>query len=174
MHVQKCHNFSQFWCRACTPILALSWIIGILIGVYSGISAGPFVLSLMRMAGDAHMSIVGLLVCMSLPFLISAFLLSLRIPWFVPVVAFFKACSYGFCALAIVRAFGSAGFLVKFLFLFSDTLTLPVLYWFWLRQLSCSCGSLKKDLVTALGIVAVIVLLDHLLISPFLVNIIEF
>lgn len=174
MNVRICRNLPQWWCRACTPVLALSWSLGLFAGVFFGIQAGPSVLSLMRAASVSRVSIVGLLICNVLPFLISAFAVSLQRSLLLPVIAFLKAFSFGFCAMAIVRAFGTAGWLVGGLLLFSDCLSLPALCWFWLRQADGRCVQLKKDLITGLLVTAIAGILDCCLIAPFLVHIIEF
>ena len=49
---------------------------------------------------------------------------------------FFKAFSLGYCISGVCILYGSAGWLVRLLLLFSSTVSAPVLYWFWLRHIS--------------------------------------
>jgi len=80
------------------------------------------------------MSIVGALCLAILPFLLSIFGLCFSDPLLLGL-CFFRALLYGFVSVAVVRQFGSAGWLFHSLVMFRSCMTLPVLYFFWLRNL---------------------------------------
>ena len=158
------------WRKFCKLFLALSWHFGLLCGVLITDKCDPDLLSLMRSAVLSRVSIVGLLAVTFLPFLLSAFAVIFSSPWLMIPISFLKAFSFGYCASAVSTSFGSAGWLVRWLLLFSACCSVPVLYWFWLRHISGSQKSLWMDLVLCAVIVLLIGCLDYRVISPFLVK----
>ena len=143
--------------------LHLVWVTGLLCGgLFTLLADIPA--SLMRMPG--HLSIVGLLLIPLFPFLISASAVYLSCPRLIHVVCFFKAFCFCACAVMIRAACGSAGWLVQALLLFTDGLTTPVLYWFWLRCLEGSDA--VRSAMGCLGLFAVTAAVDLKWIAPFL------
>ena len=161
-------------CRLAEPLLAFSFFAGLLMGVTLFLGVNAAQLSLMRGSGNGSVSIVLLFVTNCLPFLISAYAVYLSKAWLLFPVAFLRGCLFAFAAMGTGSCFGSAGWLFRPLFLFSDTLSLPVLYLFWLRHIS---GDHKFDfgeIVLYLAIVLLTGSIDYCLISPFLAPIISF
>lgn len=66
-----------------------------------------------------------------------------------------------------MSAYGSAGWLVRWLLMFSDILTLPLLCLFWLRAFSHE-RSQSLCFAAAVGVIAVFIgSLDYTVVSPF-------
>ena len=143
--------------------LHLFWIMGLLCGGLLALFADNPA-SLMRM--PRHLSIVGLLLIPLFPFLISAFAVYLSRPRLIYAVCFLKAFCFCACAVMIRTACGSAGWLMQALLLFTDGLTTPVLYWFWLRCLDGS-DAVRSAWVCA-GLFAMTAAVDWEWIAPFL------
>ena len=118
-----------------TIILAIFWCFGILCGLFCFWFSGVRLLPLMRSSVYSPVSIVAFLLSAFLPFLISAFLAFAYLPGLVYGVCFCKAFLHAFVSLGLLISFQASGWLMRFFLLFGD-LTLPVLYWFWLRLLS--------------------------------------
>ena len=112
--------------RSCNFFLIFLWCIGFACGANLARRTGNFV-SLMRACCESRVSIVGLVTVPFLPFLFSAVAVYLSSLPLLYLTAFFKTFSFGFCIFAVTRSFGSAGWLIRFLLLFTDICTLPVL-----------------------------------------------
>ena len=163
-------KLSSRWEKHSGIILASFWCAGLLLGILAAASAGQDFATKMRSAASQPVSTVPFLVYA--PFLLSAIAIHLRQPWFILPCCFIKAFIFGFCAFAVTLAFGQSGWLVRFLFMFSDSMSVPVMYFYWLR---CINGNLAKGfwfsgcctvMLVAIG------LLDYCWIAPFLADLI--
>ena len=153
--------------------LLLSWILGCALGVLTGMNAGDTYVSLMRGAVRYPVSIVGLVISVYLPFLLSAFAVYLGKPGLLYIVCFLKSWAFTLAAYGTVVAFGYAGWLVQFLLQFSDILLLWLLYWFCLRHISKTEASAKRDFGICTAAIAAVCGIDYCVISPFLVGLIQ-
>lgn len=154
--------------------LAGTFLLGILAGLLLFLSEEDSPISLMYRAPNAPGSIVRLLSISILPFLISAAVVSLGRPRLLLPICFVKAFLFAFSYCAVLRAYGSAGWLVQSLLLFGDEAVLPVLYWFWLRHPPGGrSASLGEVLVILCGIL-LIGSVNKSIISPLLAGLIEF
>lgn len=117
-------------------ILAGSWISGLLCGVFCYSVSSPEIIALMHRTPSCSVSIVGLLNAALIPFLLSAFFLAYSLPWIVTVICFWKAFLFSFVSAGFLTCFGSGGWLLRYILLFSDCTALPLLYWYWFRGVS--------------------------------------
>lgn len=153
-------------------LFAFLWFAGLLLGLRAAHLPGSAYTSLMLAAFESRVSIVGLAAVLLLPFLFSAFAVFISQPWLLLPIAFGKAVAFGCCVGGISVAFGSAGWLARWLLMFSDCCMLPVLCWFWLRCLSG--GKMPaKDLAVCVTAAVVIGSLDYGIVSPFLAKLID-
>ena len=131
--------------------LAFCWCGGLICGILAYSTAGVSFAPMMRGAAFGAVSIAGLLGITTLPFLISAFAVSFSMAWLLFPVCFCKAFAFSFVSMGVLQAFGSAGWLVRLLLLFSDCTGMPLLYGFWLRHLpGChSAGAWEKAFLFA-------------------------
>lgn len=147
--------------------LAVTWFFGLLFGIYNAMHASDSLLRMMRGVFLSAVSIQGLLSVVLLPFLLSAFAVYIRQYWLMIPIIFTKALTFAFCACCIDRIFGSAGWLIRSLVIFSDGCMIPVLIWFWLRQ--SDHKPLQLNTLTAYALFAVSIgILDYCLVSPYL------
>lgn len=121
--------------RRGTILLAICWFSGILFGLYCFWFSGADLIPLMRSTVISPVSIVGFLLSSVLPFLISAFLAFAYLPGLTYGICFCSAFLHAFVSLGLLVSFQAGGWLVR-CFLLLGNLSLPVLYWFWLRSLS--------------------------------------
>ena len=159
--------------RGITLILASFFFLGQLLGVWFSGSASELLFSTMRMLPGSHASIIGLLSAAVLPFLFSACAVYLRQPLILIPIAFWKAFLFSYIGFGLFRAWGSAGWLLLGLTMFSSLSSMPVLCWYWLRHIG---GRPFEPGVCCLilGGLVVIGIIDYCLIVPFLANIITF
>ena len=151
-----------------TIILAFCWCAGLLTGCYFANCAGNIHYSMMRRATSCSVSIAGLVVVL-LPFLFSAFAVYWNRPSLMYIVCFLKAWSFTLAAYGILNAFGSAGWLVRFLVQFSDILLLCPLCWFFLRHIRGNSAQWKRDLWICSAAAAAVCSIDYCVVSRFLV-----
>lgn len=128
---------------------------------------------MMRAAACACVSITGLLAAIILPFLLSALAVYLQSLRLLPLIAFGKAFLVSFLGLSLLEAFGSAGQLVRWLLMFSDCCSLPLLFWYWLRHIS-GPGRLTWSGTALVLLVALLIGgFDYCVVSPFLAAVIS-
>lgn len=151
-------------------LFSLVWLCGIFGGINVALTNSDFYISLMRSVITKPVSIVGLLVSVFLPLLLSFLLfVSCKSAWF-SLVCFYKAVSYGFSGMLLSIMFGSAGWLSRMLFLFSDTVGIVLLFWFWVRRVIFSNEKLMVDTYTYLCIAMITAGFDRLFISPLIMG----
>lgn len=149
-------------------LLAVFWIAGMLTGLHISNTVNAFDNSLMRAAVLSGVSMVGLLAVVLFPLILSAIAVYFSVPLFFFLLSFGKAFGFAFCSFRILTAFGSAGWLVRWLLLFSDTCMSVVLLWFWIRNINGIGASSKKDLAVCAAFALLIGCFDYFVVSPFL------
>ena len=165
-------NLSFLRCKPTRRVLASFWAAGLLLGALAAISADDLLASTMRTAVSGGMSISGLLSALLLPLLFSAFAVYVSKPLLLPVV-FLKAFLFAYTGAGILAAFGSAGWLIACLLMFSDALMLPLLWCFWLRSVSQPRRELLRSGAFCLAGAALIGCFDYCLVAPFLASLIN-
>ena len=126
-------NFSLYFKQRSYLIISLiiSWCLGILFGYFF---YEPSFLSMMRCAVMLPVSIVGLLSCLYFPLLFSLLSVTMNRPIIIMIVCFLKAASLGFSITILGELFATSTWLIRFLFLFSDSCFCVVLLVLWLRR----------------------------------------
>ena len=160
--------FRWLICRQGYLLLALSCCCGAACGIFVARGSEESVLSLMRMAVVSHVSIVGLAVSALLPFLFAALAAYVGQPVLLYILGFLRMFGFTFLGCCIQLAFGSAGWLLRCLFQFTDGCALVLLCWFSLRRIAVPAGFPIRDLAVCAVICVAASALDHLMISPFL------
>lgn len=166
-------DLSAWRCKKPIFVLACAYFIGLFSGVLISMSASDALVSTMRAAVFGRVSIFGLLSTILLPLLFSAFAVYISRPVLLIPIAFFKAFLFSFLGMGILAAFGSAGWLVRCLLMFSDILTMPLLWWYWIRS-SSNQGTCQRSSLVCAAAVCLIGSLDYCVISPFLANLISY
>ena len=151
---QTPYHFSQLWevsfsmavfVLPCIPIhkrklsrlfLAFCWVSGILAGVWVSCLTGDILLSLMRRALMAPVSISGLLTAATFPFLISALAVFLSCPSWLFLFSFLDGLLYGLSFFALYSCFASTGWLLRSLLCFSALVSAVLTFWYRLRYIS--------------------------------------
>lgn len=154
-------------------VLAFTLISGYALGSFFATGVSDSAVSLMRTAIVCRVSIVCLLPVILLPFLFTAFAVSIHRLWLFIPLAFCRAAAFGYLASIILCAFGSSGWLIFSLFLFSDFISMPLLCWFWIRSLNCFGRNTFGNLTIISAVLSGIVFLDCQFVSPFLVTLLS-
>lgn len=157
----------RFLCRNRIWLLAISWILSFLSGMFFSSLTDPLFSSLMCRAVFVSVSIVGLVGVLFFPLFISAVAVYFRSTVLIYLICSFRGFCFGCCLYSALAAFGAGGWLMIWLLLFSAFAFQIVLFWFWLRYLSGTI-CFKKDLCICTGIAVMIGILDYFCVSPFL------
>ncbi len=160
-----CMNLGNNRSFLCRLLLLTGWTLGVLLGCLAA-KYIPGKDSWMHMLIQSRMSIVGGLAVIFLPLSISAFLVYSKNVVFLIPLAIIKAVMFSFASGCMIRAFGSAGWLMRLLFLFSDSFTTLFCLCFWIRCFRSNFAKVRGIVNTVFCCIA-IALLDILVISPF-------
>ncbi len=158
--------------KAIRRYLAFSFFLGLVCGSLAYLSAGESIIPLMRGVPYAPVSIVGALCVSVFPILFSAYAVFLSNYGLLLPLCFAKAFLFSFVSLGISQAFASAGWLMRILLLFSDWTSFPILYWYWLRNLSPDSRFNFWETVLVCSLVGLLGSIHFGIISPFLVRLI--
>ena len=150
------------------------WLVGLLVGIVCASRIEEASFSLMRLTVESRVSIVSLLSSVLLPFLMCVICFLFSVPRLVFAVCFFRSALYGFAAFAVTRCYGAAGWLIRSLFLFSGTCTMPALIWLCVRHVDGVRNSFWRDVLLCAGFAVVIGILEVCCIMPFLVQLLSF
>ena len=126
----------------------------------------------MRSCLYGSVSIVRLLSVTALPFLISALAVMLSCQWLVFVTAFAEGFAAFFTATGIICAFGGAGWLLWLFLCFTEVVSLPVLYWYFMCCLNKQEGLWQLQSLLAGALLFLAGSIDFCLIAPFLADLI--
>lgn len=148
-------------------LLILFWFLGVFIGIWIAQQTITVTSSLVRSVVDSRSSIVGLLTVLTVPFLISAILFKLSLPTLGFCIVFIKSLLFSYCSCSLVLAFGEAGWLMRWLLLFSDSCTVVLLLWLWIRNITGQGKKIKSDLLFCCLITVLIGCVDYYILSPF-------
>lgn len=150
------------------PIFAfcIFWMFGLSAGVYTASTLPLSILSLVRTILYDRTSVILLILIRCFP-LFAAFIVCLLYrPVLVIPIAFIKAFSFAFSAYGIVLAFGNAGWLIRWLLMFSDSISILFFVWFSIRNISNNQKSLIKDFVVCFLATTFFCISDYFAILP--------
>ncbi len=159
--VQDCNLSYHIW------FLAALWIFGLLFGIYYA-SKDNDTTQLLTSALQSQQSFFKLLFVLLLPIAASLLAISFSLRGAIYLLAAGKAFACGYCLFCVAATFGSGSWLVRLLFLFSDTCLSVLLLWLWCRHLGSKRKTLAKDTLVCTVIAISAGLIDFLLFSPFL------
>lgn len=151
-----------------TVLISFVWIVGLLFGCHLGLQLTDSGILLMYNAIRFPFSFASLYFILFLPFILSALFVRLSAPLLSLIVVFIKALSIGCCTCGIMLAYSSAGWLIRFLLLFSDTLIIILLIWFWIRNIAGDGKKLNADVFLSAVFLFIISCVDYFVVSVFL------
>lgn len=153
----------------CSPALPFCWCLGFLFGVFLFLYAGTPGVSLMRRTVYGSVSIVSLIGIGLLPFLFTAYAVFLSELRLLFLICFCKACMFAFVSIGISVAFSSAGWMMRGLLVYYDSILCVLLYFLWHRLLAG-----RKVYWFAIIFAGVLAgSIEYYIISPFLAGLIE-
>ncbi len=151
-------------------LLVLLWCIGIYIGSQLAVNLSFSMTDSLHAAMAQETSPLFLLLAVGLP--VAACLISLRLQMYLflyPVLFLVSICR-GICGMLCVVCFGSGSWLIRPMLLFSSSAASVLMWWLLLRHSRGVTRTFRRDTYITVVILAVIVLLDSVLIAPYLSN----
>lgn len=164
--------FSGFQkCRRVWFALALCCVIGSALGVLFTVTIGEPYLLLMRRAVRCPVSIVGSIVAVAIPFLVSCILLIHSKPWLIYCIMTTHFLAFTAVGFAVMQCFGSACWLIRYLLQFPNLCLMPLLIYVALCTFSGNTG--RNLMVFCTSFAIFIGMVNYFWISPFLVDLIS-
>ena len=150
-------------------LLAFFWLLGIAIGYFCAVVAERHTeIALSSYIADGT-SVLRLWIIHLFPFILVAFAYRFSQHYVIYFLNLVKSAIYSFCNFYVIFVFGSAGWLVRVLLLFTDTFSVLLLFYFSLGCLyNRSIG--KSEYIAVFFSVAVLCLIDCFSVSPFLLS----
>jgi hypothetical protein len=151
-------------------LLSLSalWVLGLLIGfgfVHFGVTPSY---SWMLSAVTQPMSIVGLFITAFLPFLITYFSCVSNKYSSILLICFFKAIAFSYTWTIVAKCFGSATWVITFLYMFSDLFSLVLLFYIWVNHFVGTFLFKKHTYFMCISILSALSFTDYFVIAPLL------
>lgn len=154
-------------------VLSLFWISGLLLGMTFSVFAG-FSSELALTALEGSLSVFSFFFSILLPVLLTFLAVYVSKPYLLYALIFSKAFIFAFVCTGLLSVFGSAAWLIHSLFMFSDLVVLPFLWWIWLQSFAQERGCVLRLCAAAAVVVFLIGLFDYAFIAPFLADLISF
>ena len=168
---RKVISFSNFSCILPAFALAFIWALCLTIGVCLGVNCPQPYLRVLYYAAGSPLTVSGLLISVLLPYGLCMYGTYWKRRWLVYISCSIKILTFAFCSAALSVAFGSSGWLIRFLFQFSDFMTLGVFCWFCMRSVMNIAR--KQDFIISFIVYLMVGVLDYCIVSPFLVMLID-
>lgn len=166
------HNFSFLHCSPKRSVFAFLWVGGMILGAVLSLSADTLLVSTMHAAVHSSMSISGLLISILLPLFLTALTVSISQPMLLFPIVFLKAFLYSYIRVGLLVSFDVAGWLLQMLLMFSETLTLPLLWYCWLRAASDDRRAAFRCALICTFFAVGIGCFDYAFVVPFLARLI--
>ena len=155
-------------------ILITLWLLGLFCGIWVGLQTGDHFLSRMHSLPHGAVSIVSLFCTVLFPFLIVISAAAFDVRGLIFPVAFLKAFGFSYISAGILWAFPAGGWLVRFLMMFSATLTCPALFFIMYHCLSADTHRSRFWGLPAVLYASLIAAIDYFEVIPLLAEIMIF
>ena len=164
-------KLQSFYKRQCFVLLTCAaWTCSIIIGILLSSCMPQSYYQLLELGSKGTTSIVGLLLSIAVPMGCIILAGKMQNKYLLYLILIVKVTSATVCSASLSVIYGSAAWLVRFFFQFSDLLTLPVLCWI---SIVFSVKSISRSAI--IGIAAWLMIVcsaDYLIISPFFAGLI--
>lgn len=160
LRITKCIQWSKW-------LVSAFWFVGIALGYCLATIVPDVSIAMVNQISRQEPSVVGLLFSTVTPLLIAFFAVKLRKRFALLTVLLIKAFSFSFCAVCVLLAFNDAGWLLYRFYLFSNSCSTVVLTWFCFRYINGDHTDLLKHFLYCILTVFLILLIDIILVAPF-------
>ena len=152
--------------KAC---LVFCWSLGLYVGYLLSLQMLNEELDCFHSTIIDHISIVGLLLTLFFPLFLSAFCVHYSVPLILLPIVFIKSLCFSYCACCIYRAFGDAGWLMRWLYFFSDSCMLIIMLRYWLKFITGNKEGHGSQVIICSLYAVFIGCIDYFILSPILI-----
>lgn len=160
----------KFNLRKPSSQLYLGWILGLILGASLAAGSEPS-FAWMRLAAQQRVSIVFFWILAVFPFLLTAYAATVSRREILLAVCFCHTFFISYLGVSLHKVFGSAGWLLEPMLLFSELICLPVLFWFSYRHLEDK-NTLFRDHIICLILALIAASIQYFTVTPFLTKLI--
>lgn len=153
-------------------LFSTTFIFGFLIGVYVFSQNASTYASLVRATTASPALPIGTLIRVTWGFVLTAAFYRCR-SWCYLLLSFIEVAIFGIASAAIWSCFGSAQWLLQSFLLFARIVSLTMLHWFWLRNISRQGSAALRDFLIALAISTLAMATDIFMLSPYICDLFE-
>lgn len=165
-----CKSGRSCLCPSSSLWLSCVWLAGLLLGLAASIYFSNAFGSWLPVLYQIYRSAPLKLLLTFLPFLLSAFAVCLSRPGWLFLICGIKAVCFVVCSFVLCLCYGQAGWLARWLFMFSDACTLPLLFLYWMQNLAGNCVFSWQRHVIFLFTIMLFTIIDHRIVTPYAVK----
>lgn len=147
--------------------LILIWLLGVVFGCIIGYQTPVTVTSLMRTLEFGCVSIVWLLLSAVLPFFLSYIFLRYSFRPLLFLLVYLKAFCFAYSTCCICSAFTDAGWLMRYLCFFTDSVCSAIFLWYILNSPGWSVSQMARRSRICLAAVVALACFDYFTVTPF-------
>lgn len=151
-----------------------AWLLGTFAGLYIVLSVPDHALVLFLSVLHSRATLLGLILVQTLPLTISCCAFWLKKAIFVYLVIFFKAFSFTYCVFGVFLFYNTAGWMMRWVTLFSASSSILPLIWFWYRNFPKRGVSFNKDMCICIFFVILSCLADYYVMLPLSMRLMNF
>lgn len=148
-------------------LLGCFWLVGIFFGTSIFFFGFPLLSTVLPSICSLFFGEKRNLLFTILPFLLSAFAVSFRHQSWLFLICCIKATLSSFNYGILCLYYGQAGWIARWIFSFADICSMPLLFFYWLRNLSPSGRTYWQDHIVICIVLIVFLWIDYRFISPF-------
>jgi len=153
--------------RSLASVLIHIWLAGLLFGTVLSIFSRDYLSTMLSVIYPLFFSVPQRFLLTLLPFLLSAVAVSFSHPRWLFYLCGIKAVWFATGCYLMCLSYGSAGWLARWLFMFCDVSSLPLLFFYWLRLL---CVPRKKRIYEQILFFAplvTLIIIDYRIVTPY-------
>ena len=147
--------------------LVYIWLAGMMFGILLCFLFRAYLLSLFTLIYPIFFAVHCKILFVLLPFLLSAFAVSFSRPAWLLVICGIKATVFSSCCVILCGGYGQAGWLACWIFLFFDVCSLPLLFFYWLHNLSFHSSRRWFEHIVFFFALMVLILIDYRIVTPY-------
>ncbi len=150
------------------------WVCGLLSGLYVVSMSDDSAYCVFRLFLYSQSTLFGLLLTQMLPLAFTCFIFWLSKPCLTSLFVYIKAFLFAYCAFGIVLAYGTAGWMIRWIILFSSSCSTLPLLWFWCRNFTKKGESYCQDLLVCAFSLILICVFDYLAVLPLAKSLVNY
>lgn len=147
--------------------LVYIWISGLLVGFVLAFLCRGKIIGLVPIIYPAFLSAPGKFLLSLIPFLLSAYAVIFSHPKWMFWICGIKAICFAVCSFLLCLCYGQAGWLARWLIMFFDTCSIPLLFCYWLWSFTENKSkNVYMHVIFALTIAAILII-DYRIVTPY-------